>query len=711
MAVQGVGRFRRRTLAVALMGVLGCGGAAAQVVQLPEVTVNANAAPETGGGPADGYVAHRSVAGTKTDTPLLETPQAISVVTRRQMDAQAVQTVDQALRYVPGVYSQDNDLRFEQVSIRGFAADSYLDGLKLNHTTWFATPRIDPWFLERIDVLHGPTSVLYGQGSPGGVIDMVSKLPTAEPLHVIEMGIGNHDRYQTGFDFGGPVDQDGKWLYRLTGLARDANTQTDHVKEERYAIAPSLTWRPGADTSLTFLANYQNDPDGGLFNPVPAAGTVTHNPNGDLRPRQYLGDPDSDFFHRKQYSVGYQFQHRFNDHLQVRQNLRFLQDDIDYYQTSVTGPLAADFRTAPMWVNNNREQLRQFALDNQAQFDFGTGPVQHTVLAGFDYQRLMQHIHRSGQLAGGVDVYDPDFSGFPHVPANIDQVTGQTQLGAYMQDQLKLGRWALTVGGRRDWARADDRQDDAVTGAQTTSSRQSDRAFTWRGGLSYLFDSGIAPYFSYSQSFQPQLGSDFGGTPFIPTRGTQYEAGVKFQPADGNSFVTVAVYDLHQNNVLTPDPDHSFAALQTGAIRSRGVEIEAHSNLTRELSVIGSYAYMDQIVTRSNGVDQGKHPTAMPAQTASGWADYTMHSGDLAGLGFGGGVRYVGRSYGSPDNDLRLPSRWLADAAVHYEVGKWRLALNASNLFNQDYVAYCNSPSICYWGATHTVMATARYQW
>lgn len=685
---------------------------AAPVTQLPAINVQGGDLSQTAWGPVPGYVARRSAAGTKTDTSLLETPQAVSVVTREQMDQQAVQTVDQALRYVPGVFSQDNDLRFDQLIIRGFNADSYLDGLKLNRTTWFATPRIDPWFLERIDVLHGPASVLYGQASPGGVVDMVSKRPTDEPLHVIQFGIGNHDRFQSAFDFSGPASDDGKWLYRVTGLARESGTQTDHVDEERFAIAPSLTWRPDADTEITLLTSLQHDPEGGLFNPVPSQGSVRWNPNGQLRPSQYLGDPDRDNFDRKQASAGYIFQHRFNSTFTFRQNLRYMQDDIDYYQSSASGPLAPNLRNVPIWVNVNREMLRQFALDNQMQADFDTGPVKHTALVGFDYQRLLQDIHRGGQFfPDGVDMYHPDYSGFPRVPVTTDQKTGQTQLGVYAQDQMKLGRWGLLLGARQDWAKTDDQQKSALTGVTTASSTQNDNAFSWRGGLNYTFDNGIAPYVSYTQSFQPTVGTSFGGSPFAPTRGKQYEVGVKYQPAGSNSLYTAALYDLRQENVLTADPDHLFQFVQTGEIRSRGIELEARTEVTRELSVIASYSYMDQKVLQANDVSQGKHPVGVPAQTASVWGDYTLHGGNLNGLGFGAGLRYVGKSYGSNDNDLTVPDHLLVDAGVHYRIGKWRFALNASNLFEKQYVAYCSNANVCYWGSSRALLATAQYQW
>ncbi len=706
--------FHASTLTVAILGSWGSTASAQEAdAQLPAVKVTGQAVQETADGPVAGYVATRSSAGSKTDTALIDNPQSVTVITRAQMDAQNVQTLDQAVRYVPSTSSQDNDLRFDQLSIRGFNADSYLDGMKLNRTTWFANPRIDPFFLERIDVLRGPASVLYGQSSPGGIIDMVSKRPPEDPLHSVMVGIGNDQRRQAGFDFGGPLDAEGKWLYRLTGLARDSNTQTDHIGDERLAIAPALTWRPDADTSLTLLAHFQRDPQGGLFNPVPAYGSVRWNPNGRISPRDYLGDPDRDHFDRNQYSVGYLFEHTFNEHLKVRQNLRYLHDDIDYYQTSVSSLLNPDMRTAYMWANVNKERMGQFTLDNQAQLDVATGPVRHTLLAGLDYQYLRSNIRRGGQYFGNdpIDIFNPDFSVLPTVPVSLHQTTRLTQLGTYLQDQARLDRWLLTLGGRFDWAHTDDRQDDATTGLPQARTDQRDHAFTWRAGLNYKFDNGVAPYVSYATSFQPQTGTDFSGNAFRPTEGKQYEVGIKYQPNEARSFVTLALFDLRQSNVLTADPNHTNFSVQTGEIRSRGVELEGHAELTNSLSLLASYSYLHQTVLKSNDGNQGNRPVAQPVQMASAWVDYTIHGGTLDKLGFGAGVRYVGKSYGSADNTLVVPSRTLVDAAVHYDMDHWRFALNGSNLFNKTYVSYCSSYLFCYYSAQRTVMATATYTW
>ncbi|RAS35357.1 iron complex outermembrane receptor protein [Paraburkholderia bryophila] len=674
---------------------------------LPAVVVTAPATSDT---ETFGYVARHSTAGSKTNTPLIETPQSVSVVTRQQMDDQAAQTVDAALRYVPGVTTQDNDLRFDQITARGFdlGNDTYLDGMRLMRTTWYASPRIDPYFLDRIDVVRGPISVLYGQGSPGGAVLMSSKLPTEYPFHEVQMQIGNNNRYQGMFDLSGPVDKNGTILYRVTGLVRDSDTQTDHVKEQRIAIAPSVTFRPNKDTTFTLLGSYQDDPQGGLFNPVPASGTVLPNPNGTISSHDYLGNPDTDRLKRQQFTIGYLFEHAFNDTFTVRQNVRYLRQDIKYYQNSIFGSLAPDGSTAGLFTNNNDEHLTNITIDTQGQAKFDTGVVNHTVLFGFDVERVMDSISRGFGL-GTIDIFAPNYSNVPYVTDSTKQNIAQTQLGLYAQDQLRYKRWTLTLGVRQDWVRGTNTLDGAGTNSQQ-------HAFTYRAGLNYEFESGIAPYVSFAKSFQPYAGANFNGSPFEPTRGKEYEVGVKYQPKGYNAFFSVAAFDLRQQNVETADNLHPGFTNQTGEIRSRGFEAEARVALSDNLNVIASYAFLNQVVTAAGTGDSSlplgsRPPGGDPTNMASLWLDYTLHAGNLRGLGFGGGARYISSTYGDPGNTFKVPSHFLVDAAVHYDIRNWRFAVNANNLFNRQYIAYCNSGMQCYFGSDRSVIGTARYQW
>ncbi|SMF82472.1 iron complex outermembrane recepter protein [Trinickia caryophylli] len=717
-------RPRLRPICAALMLATAAAGAQAQgegaataeassdAKVLPAVTVRAQSlqAPD---GPGVGYVAKRSKTGTKTDSDLLTNPQSVSVITRQQMDDQGAQTVDQALRYTPGVYTQDGtDIRFDQIYGRGFALDSYLDGLRLYQSPRFATPRIDPYFIERMEVLHGPASVLYGQGSPGGLVSYVSKLPTETPYHEVMMQIGNHGNYQLGFDFSGPVDKDGKVLYRITGLGRTSETQVSEIKDQRIAIQPSVTIRPDRNTTFTLQGSFQRDPNGGLFNPVPAGATLFYNPNGRLGPDRYFGDPDRDGMHRTQYWFGYQFEHAFNDTFSVSQHVRYLHIDDHYYQTSVTSALAANRRTVSMWANVDNEHYTQFEVDTHAQAKFATGSVAHTVLFGVDYQRSMLGDTEGNGVVGTVDLYNPNFAALPTQQANTRLDYSLSQVGVYAQDEARWRKWVLTFGIREDWT-GGNQQTRSLTTGSSTIYHSNNHAFTWRAGLAYQFDSGIAPYVSYAKSFQPVLGATYAGAPFSPTTGKQFEVGVRYQPHWFDGYFSLAAFNLTQNNVSVVDPAHAGFVVQTGQIRSRGIEFEAHANVTEELKLVASYAFINQVVTASTAStgNYGKRPTIAPRNTAALWADYTFHRGPLRNFGLSSGVRYMSSSAGDAANTFTVPGRVLFDVGAHYDIQNWRLSLNVANLFNREYISYCTSSSVCYWGATRTVLGTARYQW
>ncbi|MDQ0622551.1 TonB-dependent siderophore receptor [Paraburkholderia graminis] len=678
--------------------------------ELPAVQVRSSA--EDPLGPGVGYVAKRSMTGTKTDSSLLTNPQSVSVVTRQQMDDQGAQTVDQALRYTPGVYSQDGtDIRADQLYGRGFLLDSYLDGLHLYQSPRFATPRIDPYFMERLEVLHGPASVLYGQGSPGGLVNYVSKLPMEQPYHEVMMQIGNRNNYQLGFDLSGPVDKNGTVLYRLTGVARTAETQVSDIKDQRLAIAPSVTIRPNRDTTFTLQGSFQRDPNGGLFNPVPAGATLFSNPNGQLGPDKYFGDPDRDGMHRTQYWFGYQFDHAINDKISVSQNLRYLHIDQHYYQTSVTSALGANQRTVSMWGNVDNEHYTQFQVDTHAQAKVATGAVQHTLLFGLDYQRSMLGDTEGNSVLGTVDLYNPNFSSLPTQQANTRLDYSLSTVGVYAQDEARWRNWVLTFGVRQDWT-GGNQQTTLLTTGKGSIYHTNDHAFTWRAGFAYQFESGIAPYVSYSRSFQPVLGATFSGAPFSPTKGRQVEAGVRYQPKWFDGFFSLAAFTLTQDNVSVVDPNNLGYTIQTGQVRSRGVEFEAHANVTADLKVIASYTYLNQQVTNTTTPTSfGKRPTIAPRNTASLWADYTFHRGPLRNFGVGSGVRYMSSSAGDAANTFTVPGRVLVDLGAHYDIQNWRLSLNLNNVFDREYISYCTTASVCYWGATRTVLGTARYQW
>jgi len=639
------------------------------------------------------------------------------------MDIQDAQSVAQALRYTSGINPEQrgtNTDSLEYLYARGFLVDEFWNGLRTPGPAGgfgFNVTSFDPYMFERIELLHGPASVLYGQGSPGGTVNLVSKMPTAEPLHEVGFQTGSYGRLQGFFDFSGPIDQDGKVLYRLTADGFNTATQTDYVNQQRFAISPTITWKPTKDTTFTVFANYQADPEAGIYNTVPAVGTIQTGVS-QLSRSFYPGEPTFDSFRKTQESIGYQLDHRLNDIWSFKQSYRFLHnsqtvkyvaDDLGY--TNNGTELARE-----AYLNSGR--LNSHTLDNQATARFNTGPVSHTATVGVDYQNTQfDHVFygSSDDNVPSLSITNPQYGQtipYPTFMFGTSNKQSIKQLGTYAQDQIDIDRWSFLLGVREDWTNEDSQS--YKTGAQTS---QFNRAFTWRAGGVYKFDNGFAPYVSYTTSFQPQVGSTASGTAFSPTTAQQYEIGVKYQPKNYNSFVTVSAFHLTQQNVLTTDPTNSNFQVQTGEVRSQGFEVEAHASLTNNLQLIFSYTYTNLLNTKSNTSNLDKVPLGIPRNTASLWADYTVTSGLLNGVQAGAGLRYIGGSYGDTANTLLLSSATLVDLALRYDLGRafpsmhgWTASLNASNLLNRAYMASCSNGS-CYWGQGRLVLAGLKYQW
>jgi iron complex outermembrane receptor protein len=680
-------------------------------------------------GPVNGYVATRSASASKTDTPILEIPQTVNVVTADQIKAQGAQSVSEALRYTAGVVGEVYGAasKFDSYTmIRGFKGDLFLNGMRLPDgaaTADWTTSVIEPYGLERIEVLKGPSSVLYGQSGPGGLVNMVSKRPTATPLREVQIQAGSFGRLQGAFDIGGPIDKDGQFLYRLTGLGRLSETQTDFIDDDRLFIAPAFTWRPTNDTTLTIMGQYLRERDGKTsFNYLPTSGTLRVNPvNGRLPVERYAGEPGFDRFDRDQASVGYAFEHRFSDSLSFSQNLRYTDNDVFLRALNRNGELQPDNRT----LNRNAFRIdagaRALTLDNRLEGRFQTGPLSHTALVGLDYRNEISDYNVGRGPAPSINIFAPAYGRFVADPGiNFQRKHAElSQLGVYAQDQVKFDRFIATFSGRYDWAETKTRLFNVGPGT-TVRGATDDGAFSGRVGLSYVFDSGFAPYVSYATSFQPTTETDFFGGAFKPLEARQYEAGIKYQPVGINASLTAAVFDIKQQNALTadPDPTHSFARVQLGEVAVRGFDVELRAQPIDGLGLIASYAYLDNEVTQSTvPADVGKRLASVPVHQGSLWADYTVQGGALAGFGVGGGVRYVGSTY-DPGNTVKIPSYTLVDASLSYDLGKLMPTLNgaklsvvAKNLFDKYYVAQCGNVPGCTLGSRRTVLATLSYRW
>lgn len=683
---------------------------------LPEVAVSAKKDQETALSHTFGYIAKRSTTATKTDTPIIETPQSISVITADQMQDQGAQSLQSILRYSAGVTADQYglDARSDNFAIRGMDAVQYLDGLRRVNTYYTETTRPEAYALERVEILRGPSSMLFGAGGVGGTVNLVSKRPQEVAQHEVGISLGNNNQKQIQADLTGPVADTDHLFYRLVVLGRDADTQVNHVDDKRVLFAPSLTWKPSDKTSVTLLAQYQRNDTGSTQQFLPQSGVLKPNPNGKVAYDAFLSDPNFDQFATESNQFGWAVEHAFNDVWTVRQNLRYTSSKNTYnalYVNAFMGgadPFNAgtNQREINRYVDASKTDSKAFNVDNNAQAKFATGNVEHTTLLGLDYAKFRQHKSGYGDnaLGNAIDIFNPVYNpvDFSNVVAFDNPALRQAQTGVYVQDQIKFDQhWIATLSLRHDPA-----------STQTDGGdKQIDKKMTGRYGLTYLLDNGWAPYVSYAESFLPVEGVDKNGALFKPQEGEQWELGVKYLPEGSKTKFTAAIFDLKDKNRLTPDPTSPFDSVQKGEIRSRGLELEAAHTFDNSLDVIASYSYTDATYSKTNNAtEKGNQVEAIPKNLASAWAIKGFNIGDTAGFRAGLGVRYIGASYDST-HVLKTPDATLFDALLGFDNGAWRFALNASNLFDKEYVSTCLSRGDCWLGAKRSAVASATYHW
>lgn len=673
-------------------------------------------------GAVPGLIARTSGTATKTGADLRDVPQAVNVVTADQAAAQGARSVVSGLAYTPGVVGQygDTDVRHDWLTVRGFRPDRYGDGLRQNFgARGYAQVRAEPFGLERIEVLKGPASVLYGQATPGGIVNVVSKRPVDRPVREVELSYGSNARAQVGVDLGDRLDENGDLLYRVVAMVRDGDTEYDHVSERKLYLAPSLTWKIDPDRTLTVFAEVQDidSPGGGGAPSLPATGTLFEAPGGYLPRSTFVGEPGFDQFDARQSQIGFRLDQQLSPDWSLSQTLRYSKVDVDTQRVQLFCLSLACGPTETVryaWAFPETSELWSF--DQQLKGKVQTGSASHDLLFGVDLSRERSHFDETAlsYVSLGWDAFDPVYAGGvtrPPVAMSIEQT--RRQAGLYAQDQITMGRAVISAGLRYDMAETTTR---TVTAAADNRVEQDDEELTGRIGAVYHFDNGISPYAGYSTSFYPAGGTDRTGAAFLPTTATQAEVGLRYAPDDRPVMITASVFDLTQKNVLTPDPLNTSFNTQTGEVRVRGVELEAKAELDRGLSLIGSWAYSDAEITRDTRY-QGNRPAFVPRHQAALWLDYKLQSpGAWGGLSLGGGVRYVGQTYGDNANQFSVPSFTLVDMAVRYDLAAighdgTEVSLNVTNLADRDYVSTCLSASGCYWGPGRAVTASLNYTW
>lgn len=662
----------------------------------------------------------RTNSGTKTDTPLTQTPQALTVVTDDVYLAQGALSVSDTLRYVAGVIANPYgpDSRVDSAFIRGINALQFRDGMR-DLFSYYASIRSDPYNFSRVDVVRGPASVLFGQGSIGGLINMASKVPEFQTAGEISLRYGSFDRKEALADLTGPIAEG--LAGRVVARVRDAGTQTDHVADDRVMVAPSLRWQPSENTDVTLLGLYQEDDGGSTAQFLPLVGTLYANPNGKLTNGLFIGKPGWDRYDGRLLEGTGVVEHRFSDQVKISLKARYIDSDLTYlthYPDSYSAPdnpyIDANQRMIGLYAEGSHARMNVFSSDNNVQFRFNTGAaVEHLVLAGVDYS--WNRVRKTSAYAYEfIDIYNVDYASlsdfggglpsaaYPGFLGGDSEDTRQKQIGVYIQDQIRLwDRVSIVVGGRRDHVRT----------KAAGSAAKKENATTFRAGIIGEIVKGVSPFISYTESFEPISGATVTGAAFKAKTGRQFEGGVKFHP-DNRTLVTLTAYDIREHNrpveVIVSDGNGGVirGQGQIGTLSSKGFEAEASRTLPGNFELIATYSY-----NKAEPSDTRVQLDNVPKNSASLWGTKTFAIEESTGLRLGGGVRYVGvnysRSLGATTNRVvRTPSYTLFDALAEVNWKDWSFAVNATNLFNKKYYAACLSRGDCFIGAERNIFAT-----
>jgi iron complex outermembrane receptor protein len=629
-----------------------------------------------------GYSVPNASTATKTDTPLRDIPQSIQVVPQQVLKDQQVIRVGDALQNVSGVNNIGSYSGYEEsINIRGFRVDTYQggyfrDGIRLLNFGFPETAN-----LERIEVLKGPASVLFGQAQPGGIVNLVTKKPLREPFYFLEGTIGNHDTYRGAIDLSGPLNDSKTLLYRLNVFYENAGSFRDFVESDRLFIAPVITWNISPNTSLTIDAEFLDDTRT-MDDGIPAIGDRP----ADIPRSRFLSEPFSEFT-KQEYRIGYLFDHRFNDNLSVRHAFRaqWLYPERYYpYGTELDEDTGELSRTA--WRADG--EYGNYSTQTDLIGKFATGAIQHQILFGFEYSKTTENPNfRIDIPYPSINIFDPVYirERYPKDENFFRDDTTKT-LGFYLQDQIDLAsNFKLLVGGRFD--SFDQTRTTRNLGEPRQEFEQSDSKFSPRVGVVYQPSETVSLYASYTSSFLPSFGADrdAGNSAFEPEEGRQFEVGIKTDFNDGRLNATLAAFDITKQNVTTDDPNNEGFSIQTGEQTSRGIELDMAGEILPGWNIIASAAYVNAYISEDNTYEVGNRLDNAPEFSSSLWTTYEIQTGNLQGLGFGLGLYYVGDRQGDLDNSYILPEYFRTDAAIYYRRNNWKAALNIKNLFDVEY--------------------------
>ncbi|MBE9118006.1 TonB-dependent siderophore receptor [Lusitaniella coriacea LEGE 07157] len=636
------------------------------------------------------YLVPNATAGTRTDTPIIDTPQSIQVVPQRVLEDQQIIRVDEALRNVSGISGRFGTFGTgENIAIRGFTSNGFDSGPIVRNgfrvTNLLGTQETAN--IERIEVLKGPSSVLYGQIEPGGIINLVTKQPLSEPFYELKLQAGSSGLIRPSVDLTGPLTEDASLRYRLNvAYQREDGFRNFETETRRFFIAPVLSWDISDRTTLTLLLEYvdEKDPhdpgipalDEGVFD-VPRDRITTH--------------PDS-FVTNRSLTLGYDLKHQLDEGWTLNHGFRYVSQD---YAILSLLPLSVDETAGTVFrAPASREYYSSdYSVQTNIVGEFATGTIAHTLLFGVDlnFNRFDDRFTKIDFPVGSsLNLSNPVFGAFPgssfeNATAFPDFDTEADRVGVFLQDQINFSDNFIVLASLR--------YDSVDFRNLFDETSRSDSAWSPRLGVVYKPTENLSLYASYSQSFNPNFGTDVNGNSFEPQKSTGYEIGIKAELLDGSLQATLAYFDITKENVTTADPNNQFFSVATGEQRSQGVELDIAGEILPGWNIIANYAYTDARITKDNTIPEGNRLFNAPYHGAGLWTTYEIQSGDLQGLGFGVGVNYVGDRAGDLANSFKVGDYFLTNAALFYERDNWRLGLNFNNLFNTNYIISTNERS------------------
>lgn len=689
---------------------------------LPSITIKAQQ-ERSAFDPVTGYVAKRSATATRTDTPLNEIPQSISVIGAQQIKDQGSQSLSDALRYTPGVNPGNVgvDNFGDWLQVRGFGAKTFEDGLSDTiSVSEKADVRSEPYAYERIEVLRGPSAVISGNNFPGGVVNLVSKRPQATAAREVSISYGNYGYKQIATDLTGPIDEQGEWLYRLIAVGNDSKTQVDTAKSKRAFVRPTISWHPDATTSLTVFAEYQHDDNNTVLGYLPHLGTIRDRALGNIPTNRFISEPGWDKARGTRQRIGWEFDKQLNDNWQLKHHFRYSVSDRklqtlvpaywagDYVYTNANGipdPIGGEYMQRTFHYESERRFA--YATDVLLQGKFRTGPLEHNTLFAFD----MSNVHGNSAwlegMSSSINIDNPRHDNFtpPDLSKAPETHKQMKQYGITLQDQVKIADTFLLTGALRY---------DIATQYQNDVHQKDDR-ISPRIGLVWLAGGGFSPYISYSESFQAVFGvRKFNGELAEPLVGKQVEAGIKWQSEDQNILLSAAVFNIKEENGISADLKHPGFSEQSAERKGNGFELEAGINL-ENWNIMAQYSHINNKFTkadiyRENRINQ--QISGLPRNSASLWVTHKFDHLGIPKLRMGAGVTYKGKTGLGIKDSQQLPATTLIDAMASYETGPITLSLNIKNLTDKTYFTACGDVAgFCGYGARRRIIGNIAYRW